>query len=734
VNLLTFLQLSIKGKLSPEIQVEFLGSKTDITPKELANVVRFLQKQIPNKPYLKNAIDICGTGGSGLERINTSTISAFILAKLGIPVAKHGNKAASGRFGGFDLLESLGIKFTDNISDIEEKFKKERLAFLFAPFFYPVMKNFAEMRKKIGRPTFFNLLGPLLNPAFPKKQIIGTTFKDKMELIAETCLLLGKEKVYVVCGEDGLDEVTLTGKTQVMELSNGNIKSYTITPENFGIKSAVFHEIKGGNAQFNTRIATDILKGECKTRHKDLVLINTALALKLTDKVRTLKEGYEAASQAINTPDILLKIVEHKRKEIGIAPSTRDFAGALGKNGLSLIAEIKRASPSAGTIYKKNFSPSEIARNYENSGADAISVVCDKKFFDGDLKYLKETSKSTSKTPILCKDFIIDASQIYEARKHGADAILLIASILTEKQMEDFITVAKSLNMDALCEVHTLNELSKVLKTSAQIIGINNRNLHTFKVDISTTAKIAKHIPPDKIVVSESGFHSAEDIEKLPENVSAILVGTALMKGTPISEFIGKKLKICGIRSVEDAKFCDKLGVDFIGLNFVPSSKRFISIEKAREIRKAVKKTKIVGVFQNQPLEEINTTAKKLNLDYIQLSGNESVKFVKKCCKPVIKGISIRNENNLKKAGKYLPYAAYILLDGSSPGAGKPINIDLKNVNFPFLLAGGLTPENMKKTIKETNPLGIDIASGAETNGEIDRKKIGLIFNKLKSC
>lgn len=743
MNLLTFLKKSIGGELSPETQVEFLKSKMDISPKELATVVHFLQKQITQKLHLKNAIDVCGTGGSGLERINTSTISAFILAKLGIPVAKHGNKATSGRFGSFDLLESLGIKFTDNIRDIEGKYKKENLAFLFAPFFHPVMKNFAQMRKKIGRPTFFNLLGPLLNPAFPKRQVIGTTFKDKMRLIAETCRLLGKEKIYIVCGEDSLDEVTLTGRTFVTELSHEKIKSYTITPEDFGIKRATFPEIQGRDPKFNTKIALDILEGKCETRHKDLVLVNTALALKLTNRVKTLKEGYEMASQALKVPSILLRIVGYKKKEIEkrksrgligeLSPSTRDFAGALKREGLSLIAEIKKASPSDGEICQK-FSPIAIAKKYERAGASAISVLCDKNFFKGDPKYMKKVAENTLKTPILCKDFIIDEYQIYEARKYGADAILLIASILTEEQMSKFIKIAKSLNMDALCEVHTLMELEKVLKTPAKIIGINNRDLHTFKIDISTTSKIAKHIPKDKLIVSESGLSSKSDIEKLPERIDAILVGTALMKGTKINEFIDKKIKICGIRTVKDAKFCEKLGINFIGLNFVSTSKRLVTLNKAEAICKAVRKIATVGIFQNQSIANVNSIAQKLNLDYIQLSGDESVAFVKKCCRPVIKTIPLKKNPDLKKAEKYLPYATYILFDGISPGSGTPINISLKNVKYPFLIAGGISSKNVEKIVKSTNPLGIDIASGIETDGKTDLKKIKLIFNKLKLC
>lgn len=548
MNLITFFKNSIDGKLSKEFQIKFLVSKRDITSQELASVVRFLQKQIPHKPHLEDAIDVCGTGGSGLPRINTSTISAFILASLDVGVAKHGNRAASGRFGSFDLIESLGIKFTDNIFEIEKKYKKEKLALLFAPFFYSVMKHFAEVRKKISKPTFFNLLGPLLNPSSPKRQIIGTAFKDKMHLIADTCRLLGKEKIYVVCGEDGLDEVTLTGRTFVTELSNQKIRSYTITPEKFGIKRANFIEIQGGDPLLNTRIARDILAGQCKTRHLDLVLVNTALALKLVDQVKTLKEGYEMALRAINTPNILFKIVSNKKFEVerrknknpikNVAPSVRNFAAAIKGKGLSIIAEIKKSSPSEGIIHEQQFSPTVIAKKYEKSGANAISVLCDQKFFGGDLNHLKEVAENTLKTPLLCKNFIIDEYQIYEARKYGADAILLIASILTEKQIHRFIGVAKILEMDAICEVHTLEELKKVLKTPAKIIGINNRNLHTFKTDISTTLKLVKHIPPGKLIISESGFFSKEHVSQIHGKVDAILVGTALMKGARISDLI----------------------------------------------------------------------------------------------------------------------------------------------------------------------------------------------------
>lgn len=631
MNISNFLEKSIAGKMSENKQEKYLRSKQNYTAEELAETVLFLEKQMPQKSNFKNCVDVCGTGGSGLKRINTSTISAFILASLGVGVAKHGNRAASGRFGSFDLLESLGISFSSDISDIKKIYNIENLAFFFAPYFHPVMKNFAEARKKIGKPSFFNILGPLMNPASAKKQIIGTAFKDKMEILAETCGLLGKEKVFVVCGEDSLDEVTLTGKTFVTELSGGKIKNYTISPEDFGVKRAPFEEIKGGSARTNLEIALKILQGTCETRHLDLVLINAALGLKLADKAKMLKEGYEMALDAVKrgipfeklqrfktiseVSGILLEIVENKRKEVEKRKiscpigeikylknnSERDFASALIGKKTALIAEIKRYSPSSGKIHDGVFSPAEIAKNCEAKGAAAISVVCDKKYFHGNLKYLKQAQENTKKIPILCKDFIIDEYQIYEAKKYGTDAILLIAAILTEKQLTDFMKTAESLKMAALCEVHIMKELQKVLKTPAKIIGINNRDLKTLKVDLSVTRELAKHVPDDKIIVSESGIKSREDVRMLPENINAILVGTSLMKGVPITEFVAdnfvgetKKYKLASrvshtrntlVKISDKVVFGGKKPVIIAGPCAIESEKQLLTIaEKIKEL------------------------------------------------------------------------------------------------------------------------------------------------------
>ena len=237
---------------------------------------------------------------------------------------------------------------------------------------------------------------------------------------------------------------------------------------------------------------------------------------------------------------MLDKIIGNKRKEVGISrkklplssfrnnlsKSDRDFRKALSKGKLNLIAEFKRKSPSKN-ISGKQFNMQNIISIYSKH-ADAISVLTDNKFFSGSLKDMGEISRLTH-LPILRKDFIIDEYQIHEARLYNADAILLIASVLTKEEIDNFIGIASDYNMHCLVEIHAEDELSKVLGTKAEIIGINNRNLETLEIDLNTTLRIAGSIPPDKTIVSESGIKDGDYVNKIKGKVNAILVGSAFM-------------------------------------------------------------------------------------------------------------------------------------------------------------------------------------------------------------
>ncbi len=220
--------------------------------------------------------------------------------------------------------------------------------------------------------------------------------------------------------------------------------------------------------------------------------------------------------------------LEELKAKAKLMPKRASFKEALEKGGLSIIGELKKASPSKGVIVS-DFKPMELLKEYEKI-VNAVSVLTEEKFFLGSPEYLKEASKN-SELPLLRKDFIIDEIQIYEAKILGASAILLICAILTIDEIKNFSAIAKSLDLDVLLETHDEKEMKMAIESDADIIGINNRNLSTFELTIDTTLNLLPMIPEGKVVVSESGFHTAEDIAKLKgTRVNAILVGESFMR------------------------------------------------------------------------------------------------------------------------------------------------------------------------------------------------------------
>jgi len=262
----------------------------------------------------------------------------------------------------------------------------------------------------------------------------------------------------------------------------------------------------------------------------------------------------------------LIEILTHKQKEIATLKNTgpwadtrhappplRDFKGALqGHDGISVVAEIKFASPSAGPIREKTDFMS-IGRIYEKTGAMAISFVTDKCFFGGDLEQLPAL-KSAVSLPILRKDFILEPCQVTESFFHGADAVLLIARILSNEQLQELLDITNALGMTALTEVHDAADIEKAMEAGADIIGINNRDLDSFQVDLATTLALAPLVPEDSVVVSESGISSAKDVRLLQNiGVDAVLVGTALM-GSANIEAKTKELVEAGGGGREDGE------------------------------------------------------------------------------------------------------------------------------------------------------------------------------------
>ena len=418
------------------------------------------------------------------------------------------------------------------------------------------------------------------------------------------------------------------------------------------------------------------------------------------------------------------------------------FERALRRAGISYIMEIKRASPSKGVI-APNFDYKSIAKEYEDIGAAAISVVTEPDFFKGDDDFLAEIAKIV-KIPVLRKDFVVDEYMIYEAKLLGADAVLLICSILDEITLMRCLNLAERLGMSALVEAHSSMQVKKALRVGAKIIGVNNRDLRNFEVDLNNSIELRSMVPENIIFVSESGIKTYDDIKTLEENnVDAVLVGETLMrshdkrKTFEILQGLRNRImqiKICGLFQVEDIDYVNEAKPDYVGFVFA-KSKRQVDIHQAEKLKnKLDTNIKAVGVFVDEQISEITAIVKMGIIDLIQLHGHEDNAYIKQLKQsvqmPIIKAIKVIEKDDLNN----LDYECdYYLLDSKISGSGKSFDWSLiKDLDKPFFLAGGIDLDNLDEAMSKAD-YGIDVSSGVETNGIKDRNKIIEIVRRTKN-
>ncbi len=258
-----------------------------------------------------NVVDTCGTGGDGSHTFNISTIAALVVAAAGVPVAKHGNRSVSSKCGSADLLRALGVNIELSPDRVEACLAEVGIAFLFAPLLHGAMKFAIGPRREIAIRTIFNILGPLTNPAGAQAQLLGVYSAHLTEVLAGVLANLGSHHAFVVHGNDGLDEITLTGETKVTELKEKEIQTYQITPEDFGLQRTTPERLQGGDPETNARIALAILQGE-KGPKRDVVLLNAGVALVAGGAANTIPEGIAKASEAIDS-GAAMRILEKLR-------------------------------------------------------------------------------------------------------------------------------------------------------------------------------------------------------------------------------------------------------------------------------------------------------------------------------------------------------------------------------------------------------------------------------------
>lgn len=261
----------------------------------------------------KSFIDTAGTGSSRVKTFNVSTAAAFVIAGAGLPVAKHGNRAASSRCGSADVLAALGINVSVPPEISERCLNEIGICFMFAPLYHGATARVAGIRRELGVQTTFNLLGPLTNPARAPRQIIGVWDRNLVEPLARTLSLLGTERAWIVHGADGLDEVTISDKTFVAEASNGVVRTFEIEPEEFGFERGALDNLRGGDAKANASIILSVLSGERRDEARSLVVINAAAALHVGGLAGDLRAGARLADQSIDSGEARRKLEQLMR-------------------------------------------------------------------------------------------------------------------------------------------------------------------------------------------------------------------------------------------------------------------------------------------------------------------------------------------------------------------------------------------------------------------------------------
>ena len=508
-------------------------------------------------------------------------------------------------------------------------------------------------------------------------------------------------------------------------------------------------------------------------------------------KVRVAQEKEVETPEAVKTAALALP-----------ADTGFPFEAALRQQDFNFICEVKKASPSKGII-AEHFPYLDIAKEYEVAGAAAISVLTEPDFFKGDKKYLQEIA-STVKIPVLRKDFIIDEYQIYQAKVWGASAILLICACLDVPMLTKFRELADSLGLSSLVEAHDEHEVQMAIDCGARIIGVNNRNLKDFTVDVQNSVRLRNLVQDDVIFVSESGLETPEDIQVLRDNnIGVALMGETFMRSPNKVEklsylygptYYTPKVKMCGISKVETIPAVVEAKPDYMGFVFAPS-KRQVTVDQAKTLVEELHKQygnrysreevqcsndvvqdgavigavqegtatgdahegtltstenvsptlihqeaiKTVGVFVNETLENLVTIATEVNLDVVQLHGDEDEAFIQSLKErtnvEVWKAVQIRSAAD---AETWSDSSADLLFDAyhkdERGGTGEVFDWScLDEFERPFMLAGGIDSTNVARAIRTVRPYGIDISSGIETDGVKDNEKIKAFTNIVRT-
>jgi indole-3-glycerol phosphate synthase/phosphoribosylanthranilate isomerase len=426
-------------------------------------------------------------------------------------------------------------------------------------------------------------------------------------------------------------------------------------------------------------------------------------------------------------------------------PTTRSLETALGQDGSRFILEIKKASPSEGAICAAA-DPAALARGYAGV-ADALSVLCDQAYFGGSLDDLA-AARQEFDGPILAKDFFIDLRQVAEARIAGADAVLVMLSLLDDAAALAMIAEVRRFAMDALVEVHDETEMRRAIALGAPIIGINNRDLRDLTIDLSTTERLAD-LAGDRLLVSESGISTRSDIDRLAPTVDAFLIGSSLMRSADPAQAARKlifgRTKLCGLNCRDDLGAARP--ATFAGFVFVPASPRHVMVDEAAPLAGMARRSGIrpVGIFRDAAVSEVSDMATLLNLHAVQLHGSEDRDYVGSLRRELPPACEIWTAVSVGRQPLASRGGDRLVFDNDSGGSGRSFDWALVRRHPELgsaIVAGGLGAHNASAA-RNLGAYAIDIGSSVDARpGQKSPDKIAALFealrpssrNRLRAC
>lgn len=452
---------------------------------------------------------------------------------------------------------------------------------------------------------------------------------------------------------------------------------------------------------------------------------------------------------------VLGEIVARKRRDVAerlgrialadlrgrAAPTRRSLKAALGRPGARFVLELKRASPSHGSL-RAEVDPAAMARAYKGA-ADAISVLTDAPYFGGSFADL-EAVRAEYEGPILAKDFIVDVRQVAETRLHGADAVLVMLAVLEDDEAAAVLAEAERLGMDSVVEAHTEDEVRRAVALGAALIGINNRDLRTLKVDLATTERLARLVPADRLLIAESGIRDRSDVERLAPHADAFLIGSALVRAEnpalAARALAFGRVKVCGLTEAHDVESAGDAGASYAGLVMVPNTPRAISLREAEAIVAEGGAPMFVGIFRNDKVMAVAMTARALGLHAVQLHGAEDAAYIRALRTLLPEKIEIWAASAVaREVPEPRAGADRMLFDsvvgGRSGGTGRSFDWSRLKGRAELgrsLLAGGLNPANARAAAR-VGAYALDVGSGVEmAPGRKDAGRLAAFFDALR--